>query len=184
MCFGMQSKSSIGPPTPRVADVPVGVDQEGNDVHMAGGFTDEKALRRNRSIRSVFTSFSDRSRRFMGGGLPNNGSASLRSSIVDIPGQENMRFNKLPEELRQQAQGPRVQWVEGTGIPPVRSPRPPPTRRRLWMLGAIAVLAVAAIIGVSVGLTQRAKRLPDAGGFTCKAVNQTGNLCDLGELRR
>lgn len=120
----------------------------------------------------------------MGGGLPNNGSASLRSSLVDIPGQENMRFNRLPEEMREQVQGPKVRWGEGTGVPPVRSPRPVASRKRLWTFVTIAVLAIVAIIGVSVGLTQSlGKRKPDAGGFTCSAVNRTGRLCDLGELR-
>ncbi|KAG8743672.1 hypothetical protein FRC11_013770, partial [Ceratobasidium sp. 423] len=171
-----RSKSTLGTPSAgtsgRIADVPIGVDQEGNDT--GEGFTDEKALRRNRSIRSVFTTLSDRSRRFIPGG---RGSGSLRSSLVDIPGQQHQRFNKLPEEHRQER---KVQWGEGTGVPP---PRPERSRSRqlpkkLYILVAIATLAIVAIVGVSVGLT-RGHRKPDAAGYTCAATNRTGQLCDL-----
>ncbi|CAE6508111.1 unnamed protein product [Rhizoctonia solani] len=170
-----RSKSTLGTPstTPgRVADVPIGVDQEGNDA--GEGYTDQKALRRNRSLRSVFTSFSDRSRRFMPGG---RGSGSLRSSLVDIPGQQHQRFNKLPEEHRQER---KVQWQEGTGVPP---PRPERSRSRqlpkkkLYILVTIATLAILAIVGVSVGLTRHGKA--DAAGYSCATTNRTGQLCDL-----
>ncbi|KAH7334595.1 hypothetical protein B0J17DRAFT_631344 [Rhizoctonia solani] len=179
-----RSKSTLGTPsasTPgRVADFPVGVDQEGNDLS-GDGFTDEKALRRGRSIRSVFTTLSDRSRRFIPGG-GGGGSASLRSSLVDIPGQQHQRFNKLPEEHRQER---KVQWDEGAGIPP---PRPTRSRTRnlpkkkLYTLAAIAGLAIIAIVGVSVGLTRAHRKTPDAAGYTCSATNQTGQLCDLAQV--
>ncbi|CAE6422056.1 unnamed protein product [Rhizoctonia solani] len=178
-----RSKSTLGTPsatTPgRAADFPVGVDQEGNDLS-GEGFTDEKALRRGRSIRSVFTTLSDRSRRFMPGGA--GGSGSLRSSLVDIPGQQHQRFNKLPEEHRQER---KVQWDESTGVPP---PRPTRSRTRnlpkkkLYTLAAIAGLAIIAIVGVSVGLTRAHAKTPDAAGYTCSATNQTGQLCDLAQV--
>ncbi|CAE6437927.1 unnamed protein product [Rhizoctonia solani] len=168
-----RSKSTLSTNTPgRIADVPIGVDQEGNDIS-GEGFTDEKALRRGRSLRSVLTSWSDRSRRFIPGGA---GSGSLRSSLVDIPGQQHQRFNKLPEEHRQER---KVQWGEGTGVPP---PRPVRSRqlpkKKLYALTAIAVLAIVAIIGVSVGLT-RGHHVPDAAGYTCAQTDRTGELCDL-----
>lgn len=158
-----------------MADVPVGVDQEGNDVS-GEGYTDEKALKRNRSLRSVFTTISDRSRRF----FPGTGSASLRSSVVDIPGQQNLRFNKLPEEHRAER---KVQWGEGTGVPPprVKLKRPLP-RKKILTLAGIAGLAIVAIVGVAVGIT-RGKMVPDAGGFACSTTNRTGNLCDLGGFK-
>ncbi|KAB5592221.1 hypothetical protein CTheo_4318 [Ceratobasidium theobromae] len=166
-----RSKSTLSNSSPRVADVPVGVDQEGNDVS-GEGYTDEKALKRNRSLRSVFTTISDRSRRF----FPGTGSASLRSSVVDIPGQQNLRFNKLPEEHRAER---KVQWGEGTGVPPprVKLKRPLP-RKKILTLAGIAGLAIVAIVGVAVGIT-RGKMVPDAGGFACSTTNRTGNLCDL-----
>ncbi|QRV83641.1 Zinc finger protein GLI2 [Ceratobasidium sp. AG-Ba] len=163
-----RSKSSL--PSPRVVDVPVGVDHEGNDVmSITGGFTGEKPPRRTRSIRSVFTTLSDRSRRFVGGG-----SASLRSSLVDIPGQQNMRFNKLPEEPRR-----KVQWSEGTGVKPPRPPRRVVSKRKMYFITGGLVAVVIAIICLAVGLSQGLRRKPDAGGHTCKVENQTGNLCDL-----
>ncbi|KAG8682179.1 hypothetical protein FRC08_015135 [Ceratobasidium sp. 394] len=157
-------------------DVPVGVDHEGNDVY-SGGFTGEKPPRRTRSIRSVFTSISDRSRRFIGGG----GGTSLRSSLVDIPGQGNMRFNKLPEEHRGRER--KVQWGEGAGVKPARHARPARTivsRRTMYIILAALIFIILSIISISVGLSRALiRRKPDAGGFTCKEVNQTGRLCDL-----
>ncbi|KAG9081766.1 hypothetical protein FRC07_014421, partial [Ceratobasidium sp. 392] len=169
-----RSKSSVGPPSPRVVDLSVGVDHEGNDVYSTtGGFTGEKPPRRTRSIRSVFTSISDRSRRLVGGG-----GASLRSSLVDIPGQQNMRFNKLPEEHRQRDL--KVQWSEGTGVKPVRPARRIVSRRKMYIILGVLIFAIIAIIAVSLGLSKAlGKRKPDAGGYTCKAVNQTGRLCDM-----
>ncbi|KAJ1301393.1 hypothetical protein OPQ81_008655 [Rhizoctonia solani] len=175
-----RSKSTLGTPSQGtsgriVADVPIGVDQEGNDVS-GEGFTDEKALRRTRSMRSVFTTLSDRSRRFIPG---NRGSGSLRSSLVDIPGQQHQRFNKLPEEHRQER---KIQWGEGTGVPPPRPERSRTRRlpkKKLYVLVAIAVLAILAIIGVSVGLTRAHGHAPDAAGYTCATTNRTGELCDL-----
>ncbi|KAG8736043.1 hypothetical protein FRC10_009864 [Ceratobasidium sp. 414] len=168
-----RSKSSFVPSTPR-ADVPVGVDQEGNDVYSTtGGFTGEKPPQRTRSIRSVFTSISDRSRRFIGGG-----GTSLRSSLVDIPGQGGMRFNKLPEEHRGRER--KVQWSEGTGVRPVRPARPIASRKKMYIILVVLIFAIIAIISISVGLSQAlVRRKPDAGGFTCKQVNETGSLCDL-----
>ncbi|CAE6537899.1 unnamed protein product [Rhizoctonia solani] len=172
-----RSKSTLGTPSSTgrvVADVPIGVDHQGNDAS-GEGFTDEKALRRVRSVRSVFSSWSDRSRRFIPG---TRGSGSLRSSLVDIPGQQHQRFNKLPEEHRQER---KVQWEPSAGVPPPRPVRSSSRRlpkKRLYTLVAIAVLAIVAIIGVSVGLT-RAHRVPDAGGYTCTQTNRTGQLCDL-----
>ncbi|KAG9114676.1 hypothetical protein FRC07_007615, partial [Ceratobasidium sp. 392] len=172
-----RSKSSVGPPSPRVMDLPVGVDHEGNDVYSTtGAFTGEKPPRRTRSIRSVFTSISDRSRRFVGGG-----GASLRSSLVDIPGQQNMRFDKLPEEHRQRDL--KVQRSEGTGVKLVRPARRIVSRRKMYIILGVLIFAIFTIIAVSVGLSKAlGKRKPDAGGYTCKAVNQTGRLCDLGEF--
>ncbi|KAG9091673.1 hypothetical protein FS749_016363, partial [Ceratobasidium sp. UAMH 11750] len=173
-----RSKSSFAPSSPRVMDVPVGVDHEGNDVYSTtGGFTGEKPPRRTRSIRSVFTSISDRSRRFIGGG----GGTSLRSSLVDIPGQGNMRFNKLPEEHRGRER--KVQWGEGAGVKPARHARPARTivsRRTMYIIRAALIFIILSIISISVGLSRALiRRKPDAGGFTCKEVNQTGRLCDL-----
>ncbi|KAG8779344.1 hypothetical protein FRC12_024356 [Ceratobasidium sp. 428] len=168
-----RSKSSL--PSPRVVDVPVGVDHEGNDAYSTtGGFTAEKPPRA-RSIRSVFTSISDRSRRFVGVG---GAGTSLRSSLVDIPGQQNMRFNKLPEEHRQREL--KVQWSEGTGVKPARPARRIMSKRKMWAILGVLIFAIVAIIAISVGLSQvLGRRKPDAGGYTCKAVNQTGRLCDL-----
>ncbi|KAF8747256.1 hypothetical protein RHS01_11367 [Rhizoctonia solani] len=160
--LGVASAPGSGSGGGRVADVPVGVDQEGNDVS-GEGYTDEKALRRTRSLRSVFTTLSDRSRRFIPGASAGGASSSLRSSLVDIPGQQHQRFNKLPEEHRQER---KVTWGEGTGVPP---PRPERTktrrlpRKRLWTLLAIA--------GPWAGT--------DAAGYTCPLASQTGQLCDL-----
>ncbi|KAG9120483.1 hypothetical protein FRC07_004013 [Ceratobasidium sp. 392] len=167
-----RSKSSVGPPSPRVMDLPVGVDHEGNDVYSTtGGFTGEKPLRRTRSIRSVFTSISDRSRRFVGGG-----GASLRSSLVDIPGQQNLRFNKLPEEHRQRDL--EVQWSEGTRVKPVRPARRIVSRRRMYISLGVLVFAIFAIIAVSVGLSKAlGKRKPDADP-TCVCTSTMAVQCN------
>ncbi|KAG9122166.1 hypothetical protein FRC07_001569 [Ceratobasidium sp. 392] len=168
-----RSKSLVGLTSPRVMDLPVGVDHQGNDVYSTtGGFTGEKPPRRTRSIRSVFTSISDRSRRFVVGG-----GVSLRSSLVDIPGQQNMRFDKLPEEHRQR--DVKVQWSEGTGVKPVRPVRRIVSRRKMYIILGVLVFAIFVIIAVSVGLSKALrKRKTDAGWYTCKAVNQTGRMCD------
>ncbi|KAF8755895.1 hypothetical protein RHS01_04667 [Rhizoctonia solani] len=142
-----RSKSTLGVASApgsgggRVADVPVGVDQEGNDVS-GEGYTDEKALRRTRTP------------------------AEHRQpavELVDIPGQQHQRFNKLPEEHRQER---KVTWGEGTGVPP---PRPERTKtRRLPRKRLLTLLAIAGH-----------GREPDAAGYTCPLASQTGQLCDL-----
>ncbi|QRW05972.1 Zinc finger protein GLI2 [Ceratobasidium sp. AG-Ba] len=150
-----RSKSSL--PSPRVVDVPVGVDHEGNDVmsRPPGGLR----ARNHPDGRAAICRWRERESTFESG----RHSGSTDYAVQQTSG-------------RAEAQGP-VERRNGCQAPEAAETGRIQAQDVFFTGGLVAV--VIAIICLAVGLSQGLRRKPDAGGHTCKVENQTGNLCDL-----